>query len=226
MTNTARTTGLLYLGLAVTGVLGHLVVRAQLFDPGDAAATLPNLLAHPDLARVGIALELGIVLTQALAGLWFYRLFRSVDQVLAGALVAFAFVNAIVILVSAAFLGTALEASLDGTLASESTVHLLYVVSDQLWVVGQLFFGLWLVPMGLLARRSKMPVALGWLLVAGGVGYVVAPFVAYLFDGTSVANVLVVPASLGEFWMIGLLLVRGSAAIPELAPRRIEAAAR
>lgn len=32
----ARTTGLLYMGVAITGVLSQ-VLRAYLFDPGDAA---------------------------------------------------------------------------------------------------------------------------------------------------------------------------------------------
>ena len=34
---TARTTGLLYLGIALTGLLGHLLVRSQLFDADDPA---------------------------------------------------------------------------------------------------------------------------------------------------------------------------------------------
>jgi len=40
---TARTTGLLYLGLAVTGLLGSVVIQAQLFSDGDPAGTLANV---------------------------------------------------------------------------------------------------------------------------------------------------------------------------------------
>jgi len=211
---TARTTGLLYLGIALTGVLGHLLVRSQLSDADNPATTLTQLAGNEALARIGIALELGIVLTQALAGLWFYRLFRTVDTFTAGSLAAFSFVNAIVILVSAVFLATALDVGTDQALApagdAAATVQLMYVVSDHLWLAGEIFFGLWLVPMGRLVLLSGwMPRALGWILVVGGAAYVVGPFLAYLTDVRLTADLVAVPASVGEFWMIGYLLVRG-----------------
>jgi hypothetical protein len=56
------------------------VIRTRLFDPDDPAATLANLVEHESLARLGIAVDLGIVITQALVAVWFYRLFRSVDH--------------------------------------------------------------------------------------------------------------------------------------------------
>ena len=67
LTRTARITGLLYLGLAVTGTLGFLMVRGRIFVADDPAATMANLTSHISLARIGVALELGIVMTQALA---------------------------------------------------------------------------------------------------------------------------------------------------------------
>ena len=78
---TARMTGLFYLGLAITGVLGFLLIRPRLFAAGDPAATLANLVDNESLARAGVALELLIVVTQALAAIWFYRLFRTADAV-------------------------------------------------------------------------------------------------------------------------------------------------
>jgi hypothetical protein len=78
-------------------------------------------------------------------------------------------------------------------------------------VVGGLFLGLWLVPMGLLVLRcAGMPVLLGRLLVAGGVGYVLSAFVASLAPGAPpVADALTFPATIGEVWMIGYLLHGG-----------------
>jgi len=80
-----------------------------------------------------------------------------------------------------------------------------------MWGVGALFFGLWLIPMGWLVVRSAwMPRPLGWILIVGGVGYVLSAFVRYLVpDVGVVADLLTVPASVGEFWMVGYLLVRG-----------------
>jgi len=55
------------------------VVRAPLLADDDPQSKLSNLIQNASLARVGIAVELGIVLAQALTALWFYRLFRSVE---------------------------------------------------------------------------------------------------------------------------------------------------
>jgi hypothetical protein len=87
----------------------------------------------------------------------------------------------------------------------------MYLVSENLWGVGNLFFGLWLIPMGwCVIRCAGMPRALGWVLMAGGVGYVVSGFTGYLLPSADmVVNALVVPATIGELWMIGYLLLRG-----------------
>ena len=106
---TARLTGLLYLSLAVTGLLGFLVIRPRLFVPGDAETTVARLVENELLARAGVALELLIVVAQALTAVWFFRLFQSVDPVAAGSITAFGLANAVAILGSAALLATAAE---------------------------------------------------------------------------------------------------------------------
>lgn len=209
----ARTTGLAYLGLAVTGMLGFLVVRPRLHDATDPAQTLANLVAHEDLARAGLALELAIVLTQALVAISFFRLFRRVDATRAGAIAAFGLLNAAAILGSAAMLAGALEVAAAPDLLADpaGSVQLLYTLSDGFWAAGGLFFGLWLIPMGRLVLATTMPRLLGRTLVVGGVGYVLAAFVAALAPDApaTVATLLTLPASVGELWMVGYLLVRG-----------------
>ncbi len=212
---TARITGLAYLGLGVTGLLGFLMIRNQLFVADDPRATLSNLIEREALARVGVALELGVVLTQTLTAVWFYRLFRSVDAFAAGLIAVFGMVNAAAILGSAAALATALDVAGDSSLAiagdAAATVQLLYVGSGQLWGVGELFFGLWLIPMGWLVLRSRwMPQPLGWVLIAGGLGYVLSAFIQYLAPAAGlVTELMTVPASIGEFWILGYLLIFG-----------------
>jgi hypothetical protein len=213
---TARLTGLFYLGIAVTGMLGFLVVRPALYNPTDAAATLANLTGQEGLARVGIALELGIVVTQALAALWFFRLFRTVNDFAAGMIAVFGMVNAVAILASAAAMVTALAVALDPVLApggdAAGTAQLMYAFSSSSWAAGALFFGLWLIPMGYLVIVSEwMPRLMGQILIGGGVGYVLSAFVVALVPPAFswVGEVLTVPATIGEFWMIGYLLIFG-----------------
>ena len=63
---------------------------------------------------------------------------------------------------------------------------------------------------GACSARGWMPRALGWILVGGGIGYVLSAFVGYLAPGApALADALTDPATVGEFWMIGYLLVRG-----------------
>lgn len=214
--NTARIAGLWYLGLAITGAIGFLVIRPAIYVSGDPAATASNLASNPSLAHLGIALELGAVIAQALAALWFYRLFREFSQFAAGSLAAFGFVNAVALLASAAFLATALAVSSDASLAPggdvAATIQLLYVLSAGFWSVGAVFFGLWLIPMGHVAAASgRMPKALGWTLIAGGVGYVISALLSNGIVGTPawLANGLTMPATVGEVWMLGYLLSVG-----------------
>ena len=208
---TARTTGLFYLSLAVAGALGFLTIRPRIFAAGDPEATLAHLVQNESLARVAIALELLVVLAQTGTAVWFYRLFRTVDSTAAGCIAAFGVVNAIAILGSAALIATATEVATQPFGAAADTVQLLYLVSGNLWTVGGLFFGLWLVPMGWCVLRSGwLPRALGWILVVGGVGYLLNTFVAYLAPGAGVlAALLVVPATVGEFWILGYLIILG-----------------
>lgn len=208
---TARIAGLFYLGSIVAAIFGYFIIPAQIFDPVDAAATLSHLVERETLARVGIAMELASLTCQALLALWFYRLFRSVDTFLAVAILALGTVNAVTILGSTALLATALNVALDPSLGGTSaTAQLMYVLSRNVWQVVSVFFGLWLIPMGLLVLRSGwMPRLMGWLLIVGGVGYVLNTFIVYLLpDAASMAAVLVWP-SLSEFWMAGYLLVKG-----------------
>lgn len=213
---TARITGALYLALAITGLLGFLMVRPALLDPADAAATAANLVEKEGLARLGIALEYGIVLSQALVAIWFFQLFRSAHAVAAGAIAAFGLVNAVAILASAAAMTGALAVALDPSLApggdAGATAQLLYSLSTASWAGGALFFGLWLIPMGYAVVVSDwMPRLLGQVLMVGGAAYVVSAFSAILWPAApaAVEMVLVGLATIGEFWMIGFLLILG-----------------
>jgi hypothetical protein len=204
----ARTTGLFYLGLAITGGLGFLLIRPRLYAPGDSATTLANVLGNESLARAGVAVELLVVITQALAAWWFYRLFRKAEPAGAFGVAAFGLANAIMILGSAALLGTAVEMAAAG---QADTVQLLFLMSDNLWGAGGIFFGLWLIPMGTCVLRSGLlPRPLGWVLLAGGAGYVLGTFLRYLAPGmTTAADLVVIPATIGEFWVIAYLLIKG-----------------
>ena len=212
---TARATGAAYLGLGLTGMLGFLVIRPQLFTD-DAAQTLANLTDRPELAATAVLLEMGIVVTQALAAIWFYRLLRDVRPVAGFATATFGLMNAAAIMASGAFMATAVavagDPSIVGGADAAGTAGTLAHLSEASWGMGNLFFGLWLIPMGWAAVTTRrFPVVLGWLLIAGGAGYLLSGLVGYGIQGAPawLVESLALPATAGEFWMIGYLLVKG-----------------
>ena len=67
------------------------------------------------------------------------------------------------------------------------------------------------LPDELIARHPPAARRDSRLLVVGGAGYVLSGFVTYLWpDAAAVPELLVVPATIGEVWMLGYLLVRGA----------------
>lgn len=202
---TARLTGLFYLGLAITGVFAFLFAREKIFVDGDTLATATNLVDKETLARWGIAAEVGITGFQALVAVWFFKLFRKKESFAAGLIAAFGLINAVAILVASAFWLSALHAA--GSDAS--TAYTLFDLHESMWMVSSLFFGLWLLPMAYAARKTKMPYGLAFFLMLGGVGYVLATFTGIVLpNNTALTEALPMPATIGEFWMIGYLLIK------------------
>lgn len=213
---TARWTGVFYLVLAIAGLLGFLFVRGEIYVADDAAATLANLVDRSALARTGIAADLTVVLAQALAALWFFKLFRDKHAFAAGSIAAFGLVNATAILAATAFSASALVVAGDVAFApagdQAATAQLLYQINGALWDIGGMFFGLWLFPMGYVIVKSElMPKMLGWVLMVGAVGYVLSTYLLQLTPDAPAAieGLLVGVATIGEFWIIGYLLFVG-----------------
>lgn len=203
---TAQTTGLLYLGVAVTGVLAFLFASSQLYVDGNGAETAANVVSREGLARFGLAAELALVVFQALAAVWFYKLFAKADQFHARLIAIFGMVNAIAILIASAAWYGALQSALAG---QASQTQLLFDLHNNIWSVSALFFGLWLIPMGYAAKAAKLPVALAWILILGGAGYVLSAFTQVLLPTmTGLTSALPMLATVGEFWMIGYLLFK------------------
>ena len=210
---TARVAGFWYLLLAVSGVFGFLVLHSQIYVTSDSERTLTNLVGQEALSRTRLVLELLIVLSQALAAVWFYRLFKSIREWEAWAVGVWGMANAVAILISALSMAVALDLA-HSSVATHSDkillIELLGRVIRHAWGVGGLFFGLWLIPMGHMVVTSRaMPAWLGRILILGGVGYVLKTFLQYAGFGYALMDSLTLPATVGEFWMIGYLLIFG-----------------
>lgn len=211
--NAARITGLWYLMMAISGIMGFMVFHSQLFVSGNPEQTLTNLVALESTARIRLLLEFAIVISQALTAVWFFKLFKDNYVWEAWTLGIWGMVNALAIMISAISMASAISIANSDISATEDKVLLIQVLQNVIsnaWGIGALFFGLWLFPMGYIVIKSKrMPVWLGRVIILGGIGYLISTFIRYAGIDFSFNKYLMLPATIGEFWMIGYLLIFG-----------------
>jgi Domain of unknown function (DUF4386) len=215
----ARVAGLLYLSLVLTGPFSLMYVPEKLIVRGDATATAGNILAHEILFRSGIVANLiGTVLFICL-GIALYRLLHGVNQTEAWLMVVFvlvssaiAFMNevnnlaALILFRGADFLAVFQKPQL------ESLGMLFIRLHGQGIVVNEIFWGLWLLPFGILVYQSRfLPRILGAWLIVNCFAWVAFSFTGLLLPehAHTVYRVLT-PVFFGEIAIMLWLLIRGA----------------
>ncbi len=225
MKTNARAAGLLYLLVAVTtGIAGY--ARGSVIVAGDAAATAEHLRASEALFRVGIVADLLSATLFLLTALALYTLLRSVDRLAAGAMVTLVAVSVaiqaldlITELAALALATSPTAASGLGRVGADALALLFVNLQHDGFVLSQMFFALWLLPLGYLVVRSGwFPRVLGYLLAVACVGYLVDLFAYFLvpvMEG-SVLPFSAVAGAIGELGFIAWLLIKGTS--PKTAP--------
>ena len=210
---TARIAGIWYLSLAISGIVGFMIFHAQIYVLSSPEQTLTNLTQSESIAKIRLIFELLIVLTQALTALWFYKLFKPIGGWQAWSIGIWGMINSAVILISSISMASAIVLANSPDLSHEDKVNMIAILVNIIshsWVIGGIFFGLWLIPMGQIVITSKaMPLWLGRILIIGGFGYILKTFIYYWDVNQTLLNILTIPATIGEFWMIGYLLIFG-----------------
>ena len=218
LVTTARTAGIWYLIMAISGILGFLIFHPQVFDSENSQKTLTNLIDLESLARTRLLLEFAIIVSQALTAVWFYKLFRNINEWAAWAVGIWGMINSVAIMISAISMASAIEIASSSQTVEDKVIliELLSSLVANAWGVGSLFFGLWLIPLGYIVISSKrMPVWLGRTLIIGGIGYLLSTVINYMGIKSTMSGFLTIPATIGEFWMIGYLLIFGIRPVKE-----------
>lgn len=215
----ARAAGVLYLIVAIFGGFAHLFVRAAVYVPGDAASTAQNVVANPGLVRVGVVADLFQATVFLFLGMALYLLLKHVNTNVARAMVILVAIATTIICLNMVFQFAALLVATDGAYVAafgvagaNALVLLLLDIQHYGYLIAQIFFGLWLVPLGYLAYRSALfPRALGALLIVGGVSFVVDMLALFLIPefGETISSFVVIPPAIAELWMVAYLLVKG-----------------
>jgi hypothetical protein len=221
----ARIAGSLYLVVAVLGGFAELVVREGIVEAGNAAATAENIRGSATLFRLGFAADLVQATFFLFTGMALYLLLRHVHEFVARAMVVIVAVSVAIICLNLLNQYTALtlatrEVPVDALAGLFADMH------TAGYLIAQVFFGLWLLPLGYLVYRSDaFPKALGVLLAIGCVGYLIDTFTTFLAPGVAdrIEWLVVAPAAAGELWLVAYLLVKG-VRVPE-RPALVPAAA-
>jgi hypothetical protein len=181
---TARVAGLLYLLACLPAPFALLYVPGKLIVPGDATATADHVRASETLLRLGMAGELISAAAFILVVLALYRLFKDVDKQQASLMVILfvvsvpiSFLNvlndiaALILARGANFLSVFSKGQLDALVLLFLRLH------NSGFLVAQIFWGLWLVPFGILVIRSGFfPRVLGIFLMLACTGYLISSF--------------------------------------------------
>lgn len=213
LVTTARIAGVWYLIMGISGIFGFMVFHAQIFIPDEPEKTLANLTDRESFSRIRLLFEFVLIISQALTAVWFYKLFKDINAWGAWTVGIWGMVNSVAIMISAISISSVIEIANSSILAYDDKLVLVQLLGHLIknaWGVGNIFFGLWLIPMGYIVIRSKrMPLWLGRVLIIGGIGYLLHTFLNYIGFSYPFLETLVIPATVGEFWMIGYLLIYG-----------------
>jgi hypothetical protein len=223
----ARIAGVLYLLIAIFGGFAEGFVYPKMYVAGDAAATAENVIANPELVRLGVVSDLLDQTLFVFLVLTLYVLLQHGNKGVARAMVILVALAAGIESLNAvfAFAGLrvatgAVNLSALGAAGSNGIVLLLLDTQHYGLLIAQIFFGLWLIPLGCLAYQSRgmFPKWLGALLIVGSVCYLVDVLAAFLLPdiGGAIHGYITIPSALAEITMVIYLLVIGVRSVKTL----------
>lgn len=219
----ARIAGLLYVAMAVTSTIALSIIPSWSTGGGGLQGIAEKIAAAPFQYRLGIVCDLASQVFFVALVLALYELLKGVNRRLALLMVALvlvqvpmAFAN---LLLGAAPL--ALQSGADYLSAFSKneldafTAAVLHVRGYGIKLI-MVFWGLWLLPLGLLIFRSAfIPRILGVLLVIGCFGHLAVGLTSLLFPNYELAIAPLTALAFGEILIALWLLLKGAPLAPQ-----------
>src|SRR5262245_57265295 len=145
-------------------------------------------MASEALLRFGIVLNLFVFISQIFLVLALYQLLKVVNKNIASLMVIFSLSAVPIAMVNELIPLTILQLLSDVDYLKaipvdqlQALAYLLLRLHNQGFLIAQIFWGLWLFPMGYLVFKSGfIPRILGILLMIGSFGYAIDSFAAFL----------------------------------------------
>jgi hypothetical protein len=229
----ARIAGVLYLIVGIFGGFAVGFANPSVYVPGDAATTAANVAANAGLVRAAVMADLLQATAFVFLAMVLYVMLKDVHRSVARAMIILVAIATTMMCLNEVFQFSALLVAGDasyvtafGTAGSDALVMLLMDMFHYGFLLAQIFFGLWLIPLGYLAYRSGLfPRTLGAVLIVGGVSYLLDMVLAFTVPELSrqIHGVLAIPPAIAEIGMVGFLLWIGLRPSPRTDPEHAAA---
>jgi len=189
----AKYAALNYLLLIPLGIFGIIYVPTSLIVADDITQTISNIKANEMLFRGSILSALTVQLFNIVLVILLFKLFTHVNKTMSYIMVIFS-----LLAVPIVFLNEINHIAVLSLIDSNSK-HLILLCLDLHQhgiIIAQVFWGLWLFPLGYLVYKSgTVPKFIGVLLIIGCMGYVIDSFTLILFPSLGI--------TFSEFTFIG-----------------------
>jgi hypothetical protein len=215
----ARVAGVLYLAVTIVGAFSLMYIPGLIYVPGDAAATAHNIASHEALFRTNIFLEIWGATLEIFLVLALYRLLSVVNASLAIVMLVLGlmdvpifFVNSLNDFGALLFARGADFLSVFGEPQREAMVMLFLRLHHYGEIVNEVFWGLWLLPFGMLVYESRfLPRLLGVWLMLNCFAYLAQNVTGILLPQyAAVVNSVSLPLQFGEIAIMLWLLLLGA----------------
>lgn len=197
----ARWAGVTYLLLIATGIFSLAYAPGQYYVREDAVATFAKLQANPLLFKSAIAAELACYASFVVLVVLLSRVFREWSETLALTMVGFVLVSVPISFLAIGEKMSALDLISQGSAQADTVMNHLRRYKAVLRPA-EIFWGLWLLPYGLLVLKSRaIPRFFGVALVLGCCSYVAGVVVPMFWEGyfdSPIGQFAGIPGSVGE----------------------------
>jgi hypothetical protein len=215
----ARVAGILYLFVGIFGGFAEGFVDPKMYAAGNVLASVGNVVSNTGLVRMGVVSHLLDGTFFVFTALALYSLLQHVNKSVARAMLTLVILATGIICLNAVFQFEALRVATDnsyatslGVAGSNSLVMLLLDSQHYGTLIAQVFFGLWLIPLGYLAYTSGLFAKwLGVVLIAGGICYIIDLLAAFLLPafGQQIHGFVTIPSAIAEISMVLYLIIIG-----------------
>jgi hypothetical protein len=216
----ARIAGLLFLFLVITGVFAELFVRGNFIVHGDPAATFNHIKASEWLFSLGIVSDLLMSTFFLFFAFILYLIFKPMNHNLARILLISTAISVVILCMNTLNLVAALlltsgadylsafdQGQLNGLVTFFLNMH------TNGYNVAQIFYGLYLFPLGYMIFKSALiPRIIGVLLMLGCIVDQLDVIRFFLFPHVEsvILQNITLPAVIGEFSLCLWLLIMGA----------------